>query len=49
MNFSDILIKTLKKRVEEKMLHMAISEISVNESREIGLIKINFDDNLINY
>ncbi|WP_270215095.1 hypothetical protein [Clostridium butyricum] len=28
---------------------MTISEITVNELREIGSIKINFDYNLINY
>ena len=28
---------------------MIISEITVNELREIDLIKINLDDNLINY
>lgn len=28
---------------------MIISEITINESREIDSIKINLDDNLINY
>lgn len=31
------------------MLHIIISEITVNELREIGSIKINLDDKLINY
>ena len=48
-NFSKVLIESSTREQQKKLLHMIISEITVNELREIDSIKINLDDNLINY
>ena len=48
-NFSKVLAESSTREQQKKLLHMIISEITVNELREIGSIKINLDDNLINY
>ena len=48
-NFSKVLTESSTREQQKKLLHMIISEITVNELREIESIKINLDDNLINY
>jgi len=48
-NFSKVLIKSASREQQKKLLHMIISEITINELREIDSIKININDNLINY
>ena len=48
-NFSKVLTESSTREQQKKLLHMIISEITVNELREIDSIKINLDDNLINY
>ena len=48
-NFSKVLTESSTREQQKKLLHMIISEITVNKLREIGSIKINLDDNLINY
>ena len=34
---------------QKKLLHMIISEITINELREIDSIKTKIDDNLVDY
>lgn len=48
-NFSKVLTESSTREQQKKLLHMIISEITVNELREIDSIKINLDDKLINY
>lgn len=48
-NFSKVLIEGTSREQQKKLLHMIISEITINELREIDSIKIKLDDNLINY
>lgn len=48
-NFSKVLTESSKREQQKKLLHMIISEITINELREIDSIKIKLDDNLINY
>lgn len=48
-NFSKILTESSTREKQKKLLHMIISEITINELREIDSIKIKLDDNLINY
>lgn len=48
-NFSKILTESSTREQQKKLLHMIISEITINELREIDSIKIKLDDNLINY
>lgn len=48
-NFSKILTESTTREQQKKLLHMIISEITINELREIDSIKIKLDDNLINY
>lgn len=48
-NFSKVLTESSTREKQKKLLHMIISEITVSELREIESIKINLDDNLINY
>lgn len=48
-NFSKVLTESSTREKQKKLLHMIISEITVNELREIDSIKINLDDNLISY
>lgn len=48
-NFSKVLTESSTREQHKKLLHMIISEITINELREIDSIKIKLDDNLINY
>lgn len=48
-NFSKVLTESSTREHQKKLLHMIISEITINELREIDSIKIKLDDNLINY
>lgn len=48
-NFSKVLTENSTREQQKKLLHMIISEITINELREIDSIKIKLDDNLINY
>lgn len=49
MNFSKILNSSVSREQQKKLLHMIISEITMNESREIDSIKLNINDNLVEY
>lgn len=49
MNFSKILNSSVSREQQKKLLHMIISEITMNESREIESIKLNINDKLIEY
>lgn len=48
-NFSKVLAESSTREQQKNLLHMIISEITINELREIDSIKIKLDDNLINY
>lgn len=48
-NFSKVLTESTTREQQKKLLHMVISEITINELRKIDSIKIKLDDNLINY
>ncbi|WP_415345629.1 recombinase family protein [Clostridium perfringens] len=49
MNFSKILNSSVSREQQKKLLHMIISEITMNESREIDSIKLNINDKLVDY
>ncbi|XZI48171.1 recombinase family protein [Clostridium perfringens] len=49
MNFSKILNSSVSREQQKKLLHMIISEITINESREIESIKLNINDKLVEY
>lgn len=49
MNFSKILNSSVSREQQKKLLHMIISEITMNESREIDSIKLNINDKLVEY
>lgn len=49
MNFSKILNSSVSREQQKKLLHMIISEITMNESREIESIKLKINDGLIDY
>ena len=44
MNFSKVLNSSVSREQQKKLLHMIISEITMNESREIDSIKLNIND-----
>ena len=48
-NFSKVLNGNISREQQKKLLHMIISEITINELREIDSIKIKIDDNLVDY
>ncbi|MDY2582863.1 MAG: recombinase family protein [Clostridium perfringens] len=48
-NFSKVLNSSVSREQQKKLLHMIISEITMNESREIDSIKLNINDNLVDY
>lgn len=48
-NFSKVLGESSSREQQKKLLHMIISEITINELREVDSIKININDNLVNY
>ena len=49
MNFSKVLNSSVSREQQKKLLHMIISEITMNESREIDSIKLNINDKLVDY
>ncbi|ELC8390555.1 recombinase family protein [Clostridium perfringens] len=49
MNFSKILNSSISREQQKKLLHMIISEITMNESREIDSIKLNINEKLVEY
>lgn len=49
MNFSEVLNSSVSREQQKKLLHMIISEITMNESREIESIKLNINDKLVEY
>ncbi|WP_238904394.1 recombinase family protein [Clostridium sp. YIM B02506] len=48
-NFSKVLTESTSREQKKKLLHMIISEITINELREVDSIKLNINDNLANY
>ena len=48
-NFSKVLSGNITREQQKKLLHMIISEITINELREIGSIKLNINDKLVDY
>ena len=48
-NFSKVLTESTTREQQKKLLHMIISEITINESREIDSIKLKINDSLVNY
>jgi len=49
MNFGKLLEESTSREQKKKLLHMIISEITMNELREIQSIKLKINDNLIEY
>ena len=49
MNFSKILNSSVSREQQKKLLNMIISEITMNESREIDSIKLNINNKLVEY
>lgn len=49
MNSSKILNSSVSREQQKKLLHMIISEITINESREIDSIKLKINDSLVHY
>ena len=48
-NFSKVLTESETREQQKKLLHMIISEITINEAREIDSIKLNINDSLVDY
>ena len=48
-NFSKVQIESATREQQKKLLHMIISEITINEAREIDSIKIKINDSLVDY
>ncbi len=48
-NFSKVLTESATREQQKKLLHMIISEITINEAREIDSIKLKINDSLVNY
>ena len=48
-NFSKILAESTSREQQKKLLHMLISEITINEQREIESIILKINDSLGNY
>ena len=48
-NLSKVLNCNISREQQKKLLHMIISEITINELREIDSIKLKINDNLIDY
>ena len=44
-----MLTESATREQQKKLLHMIISEITINEAREIDSIKININDKLVDY
>ena len=48
-NFSKTLAESTSREQQKKLLHMLISEITINEQREIESIILKINDSLGNY
>ena len=48
-NFSKVLTESTTREQHKKLLHMIISEITINETREIDSIKLKINDSLVDY
>ena len=48
-NFSKVLTESATREQQKKLLHMIISEIIINEAREIDSIKLKINDSLVDY
>ena len=48
-NFSKVLTESTTREQHKKLLHMIISEIIINEAREIDSIKLKINDSLVDY
>ena len=49
-NFSKVLTESAtREQQKDKLLHMIISEITINEAREIDSIKLKINDSLVDY
>lgn len=48
-NFSKVLTESATREQQKKLLHMIISEITINEVREIDSIKLKINDSLVDY
>ena len=48
-NFRKVLTGSTTREQQKKLLHMIISEITINELREIDSIKLNINDSLVDY
>lgn len=48
-NFSTILTESTSREQKKKLLHMIISEITINDLREIETIKLKINDSLVDY
>lgn len=48
-NFSKVLTESATREQQKKLLHMIISEITINETREIDPIKLKINDSLVDY
>ena len=48
-NFSKVLTESATREQQKKLLHMIISEITINEARKIDSIKLKINDSLVDY
>lgn len=48
-NFGKVLTESGTREQQKKLLHMIISEITINEAREIDSIKLKINDSLVDY
>lgn len=48
-NFSKVLTESATREQQKKLLHIIISEITINEAREIDSIKLKINDKLVDY
>lgn len=48
-NFGKVLTESATREQQKKLLHMIISEITINEAREIDSIKLKINDSLVDY
>ena len=48
-NFGKVLAESATREQQKKLLHMIISEITINEAREIDSIKLKINDSLVDY
>ena len=48
-SFSKVLTESATREQQKKLLHMIISEIIINEAREIDSIKLKINDSLVDY